>query len=107
MGKVKESIVPELTEALVHSLLVAQAPHWAHLPVQPVLPGGQDNRTFRLSASLSVRLPSAKQYAPQAVKEHGCPPRLASVLPVHSPRSVFLGSPSDDSPWPWPWSVRE
>lgn len=86
-------------------LLLAQAAHWAHLPIQPVLPGGHDNRTFRLGAGLSVRLPSAEWYAPQAVKEHEWLPQLASGLPVRIPRSVFLGSPSDD--FPWPWSVRE
>lgn len=94
----------EITEALVRRLLVAQAPQWAHLSIRPVLPGGHDNRTFRLGPNLSIRLPSAEGYAPQATKEHEWLPRLAPSLPFQVPRSVFLGVPSDD--FPWPWSVR-
>ena len=34
--------------ALVRRLLAAQFPEWANLPIRPVMPGGWDNRTFRL-----------------------------------------------------------
>jgi aminoglycoside phosphotransferase (APT) family kinase protein len=43
---------------LVTRLIVDQFPHWSHLPVVPVVPGGWDNRTFRLGDAMSVRLPS-------------------------------------------------
>ncbi len=45
---------------LVRRLVAAQFPQWADLPVEPVVPGGHDNRTFRLGDELSVRLPSAE-----------------------------------------------
>ena len=54
--------------ALVRRLIAAQFPRWAGLPVRPVEPGGWDNRTFRLGPRMSVRLPSAEQYALQVVK---------------------------------------
>ena len=94
----------EITEALVRRLLAAQAPRWAHLPIRPVLPGGHDNRTFRLGNDLSIRLPSAEGYAAQAAKEHEWLPRLASSLPFQMPGSVFLGVAANE--FPWPWSVR-
>jgi len=49
----------EISASLVRRLIAAQFPQWADLPVTPAMPQGWDNRTFRLGAELSVRLPSA------------------------------------------------
>jgi aminoglycoside phosphotransferase (APT) family kinase protein len=37
---------------LVRRLVGSQFPRWADLPVTAVLPGGNDNRTFRLGDEL-------------------------------------------------------
>jgi aminoglycoside phosphotransferase (APT) family kinase protein len=68
------------------------------------VPGGWDNRTFRLGARLSVRLPSAAAFAPQVEKEHRWLPILASHLPLPIPEPLAMGAPGEG--YPWPWSVR-
>ena len=82
-------------------LVAEQFPEWAHLPVAEVVPGGNDNRTFRLGADLSVRLPSAAGYVPQVAKEHRWLPILAETLPLAVPVPVAQGKPGSDYPWPW------
>lgn len=44
---------------LVRRLIAAQFPRYRELPVAAVVPGGHDNRTFRVGDSLCARLPSA------------------------------------------------
>jgi aminoglycoside phosphotransferase (APT) family kinase protein len=94
----------EINATLVTGLLQEQFPHWAELPVVEVVPGGWDNRTFRLGSDLSVRLPSAESYAGAVEKELTWLPRLAAALPVAIPVAVAAGRPSPR--YPWPWSVR-
>ena len=86
---------------LVRRLLATQFPQWADLPVEPVVPGGWDNRTFRLGEHLSVRLPSAERYVAQVEKEHRWLPLLAENLPLPIPEPVALGAPGEGFPWPW------
>ncbi|MER9234792.1 aminoglycoside phosphotransferase family protein [Mesorhizobium sp. M0622] len=86
---------------LVRRLIAAQFPEWADLPVEPVEPGGWDNRTFRLGDSMSVRLPSAAAYVAQVEKEHRWLPRLAPHLPLPIPVPLAKGAPADGYPWPW------
>jgi aminoglycoside phosphotransferase (APT) family kinase protein len=92
-------IEPDAT--LVRHLIAAQFPRWAGLPVEPVVPGGCDHRTFRLGAEMSVRLPSAMRYAQQVGKEHVWLPRLAPHLPLAIPEPLALGVPGEGFPWPW------
>ncbi len=86
---------------LVRRLIAAQFPHWADLPVEPVEPGGWDNRTFRLGDDMSVRLPSAASYAAQVEKEQRWLPRLAPHLPLPIPVPLAKGAPGQDYSWPW------
>jgi aminoglycoside phosphotransferase (APT) family kinase protein len=95
---------PVIDAELVRRLVDAQFPAWSDLPVTPVIPGGWDNRTFRLGEHLSVRLPSAAAYAPQVEKEHAWLPRIAPALPLPIPAPIALGGPGEG--FPWPWSVR-
>lgn len=90
-----------IDESLVARLIAAQLPQWSDLPLTRVAPGGWDNRTFRLGAHLSVRLPSAPPYAKQVAKEQHWLPRLAPHLPLPIPTPVAMGSPSADFPWHW------
>jgi aminoglycoside phosphotransferase (APT) family kinase protein len=96
---------PPLDAGLARRLVAAQFPEWAHLPIAPVVPGGWDNRTFRLGDRLLVRLPSAARYAVQVAKEQLWLPRLAPELPLPIPAPVAIGVPGEG--YPWPWSVYE
>ena len=80
--------------SLVRQLVAAQFPHWADLPITPAVPQGWDNRTFRLGADLSVRVPSAAGYVPQVEKEHRYLPRLAPLLPLPIPVPLAQATPS-------------
>ena len=60
----------DIDVGLVERLIAAQFPQWADLPIAPAVPQGWDNRTFRLGADMSVRLPSAERYGAQVEKEH-------------------------------------
>jgi aminoglycoside phosphotransferase (APT) family kinase protein len=86
---------------LVRRLVAAQFPRWSALPVTPVVPGGWDNRTFRLGEELSVRLPSAAGYVPSVEKEQRWLPRLAPQLPLPIPAPVGHGRAGEEYPWPW------
>ncbi|CAH1678865.1 Aminoglycoside phosphotransferase (APT) family kinase protein [Hyphomicrobiales bacterium] len=87
--------------ALVQRLVAEQFPELAHLAISPVVPGGWDNRTFRLGDSMLVRLPSADRYVAQVAKEHRWLPVLASHLPLPIPLPLAKGEPSRGYPWPW------
>ena len=78
---------------LVRRLVAAQFPKWADLEVVPVEADGWDNRTYRLGAELSVRLPTAAGYAPAVLKEHRWLPVLGPQLPLDVPEPVGLGEP--------------
>ena len=93
-----------LTPQLAHTLIVEQYPQWADLPVELVVPGGHDNRTFRLGDELTIRLPTDDGYVAGELKEHEWLPRLAPQLPLPIPDVVAVGSPSPL--FPRPWSVR-
>jgi aminoglycoside phosphotransferase (APT) family kinase protein len=87
--------------ALVRRLVAAQFPQWAHLEITPAVPQGWDNRTFRLGADMSVRLPSAEGYTLQIEKEHRWLPYLAPQLPLPIPVPLALGIPGEGFPWNW------
>ena len=91
----------EIDAPLVGRLVAAQFPQWAELPIEPVEPGGWDNRTFRLGSEMSVRLPSHQAYAAQVEKEHRWLPRLAPLLPLPIPVPLAMGCPSGEFPWHW------
>jgi aminoglycoside phosphotransferase (APT) family kinase protein len=86
---------------LVVDLIAAQFPEYRELSVSRVEPGGNDNRTFRIGAELSARLPSAAGYVPAVEKEHRWLPELARELAVAIPVPVGLGAPGGGYPWPW------
>lgn len=96
-GRMDVTIDVELVTALVS----AQFPQWAHLPITQVLPGGWDNRTFRLGDELSVRLPSNEGYVLQVEKEQRWLPILGPQLPVPVPEPVGFGKASERFPFPW------
>jgi aminoglycoside phosphotransferase (APT) family kinase protein len=86
---------------LVRRLVADQFPQWAGLPVRPVANGGWDNWTFHLGPGLSVRMPSASEYALAVGKEHRWLPALASQLPLPIPVPLAKGEPGLGYPHPW------
>lgn len=86
---------------LVQQLIVSQFPQWAHLPIVPFEFGGCDNRTFHLGNAMSIRLPSAEEYARQVKKEQEWLPKIATHLPLPIPEPIAMGMPSKDYPWYW------
>jgi aminoglycoside phosphotransferase (APT) family kinase protein len=90
--------------ALVRRLIAHQFPQWADLPVTPVKVDGWDNRTYRLGADLTARLPTAPAYVPAVDKEHEWLPVLAPYLPVEIPTAIAKGAPGEG--YPHPWAIR-
>lgn len=88
---------------LVRRLVADQFPQWAGLPIRPVANGGWDNWTFHLGSAMSVRMPSADEYALAVDKEHRWLPRLAPQLPLPIPVPLAKGAP--DAGYPYSWSV--
>src|SRR5215210_7572073 len=89
--------------SLARRLVDSQFPQWSHLPITAVELDGWDNRTFRLGADFTVRLPSGDWYAQQVDKEQRWLPVLAPQLPLPIPTPVARGEPG--SGFPYPWSV--
>jgi aminoglycoside phosphotransferase (APT) family kinase protein len=66
-----------------------------------VADGGWDNWTFTLGRRMSVRLPSAAEYALAVGKEHRWLPALAPRLPLPIPVPLAKGEPGAGYPHPW------
>jgi aminoglycoside phosphotransferase (APT) family kinase protein len=92
-------------EGLVRRLVANQFVQWAALPVRPVPTSGWDNQTFRLGERLSVRLPTAREYALAVDKEHRWLPALAPRVPLPIPVPIARGVPADG--YGFHWSVYE
>jgi aminoglycoside phosphotransferase (APT) family kinase protein len=91
----------DITADLVQRLIAEQFPQWSALPVRPVDADGWDNATFRLGATMSVRLPSAASYVDAVEKEHRWLPVLARQLPLPVPVPLAKGVPGAGFPRPW------
>ncbi len=88
-------------EELVGSLLRAQMPTLADLPLTRVEPWGTDNAIWRLGDDLVLRLPRVERAAAQVDLEREWLPRLAPFLPVTVPSPVAVGEPQDAYPCRW------
>lgn len=86
---------------LVYNLLLAQFPKWKDLLIKQILPGGWDNRCFRLGDEMVVRLPSDQRYADKVAKEQEWLPKLATHLHLQIPAPLAMGKFSDQYPWSW------
>ncbi|WP_346243407.1 aminoglycoside phosphotransferase family protein [Shouchella clausii] len=94
----------EPTIELARKLIDEQFPEWSNLEIKHVQKSGHDNRTFRLGATMSIRLPIHEAYAPQVEKEAKWLPMLAPHfdLPITVP--IAKGKPS--RLYPYSWSVN-
>lgn len=96
-----ENEIP-VDERLVRSLLKAQRPEWADLPLSPA-GAGTDNTMYRLGDDLLVRLPRTADNGQSVRKEQEWLPRLAPLLACPIPVPVHAGTPT--SVFPLVWSV--
>lgn len=87
--------------ALVERLLTQQFPHWADLPIEPVLPMGTDNALYRLGDDMVVRLPRRPRDSIVLEKERRWLPKLAPLLPLAVPVPLAKGAPGDGFPLSW------
>lgn len=95
----------EIDETLLRSLLRAQHPDLADLPLQPV-DSGWDNAMFRLGEHLAVRLPRRVAVTKLIEHEQEWLPQLAPLLPIAVPAPMRIGRPAEDYPSRWsivPW----
>lgn len=90
---------------LVSKLINSQFPEWSNLEIKPVKKGGNDNKTFHLGNSMSIRLPSDEAYVPQVEKEQKWLPILAKRLSTPISEPLAKGEPSED--YPYLWSVNK
>lgn len=90
------------------SLLRAQCPQWADLPVA-ALPDeleGTDHVLFRIGDELVARMPKIAWAVDQADSDACWLPRLAPHLPARIPLPLHVGEPGEGYPWRWtvvPW----
>lgn len=87
--------------AVARGLIASQFPQWSGLEVRPVSAQGWDNCTFRLGDEMSVRLPTAEEYALAVEKEHRWLPVLAPALPLEVPVPLARGVPEEGFPHAW------
>ncbi|WP_123306759.1 aminoglycoside phosphotransferase family protein [Cellulomonas sp. PhB143] len=95
----------DVTVGLVRSLLRAQHPDLAALPLSLVA-NGWDNAVLRLGEDLAVRAPRRAAAARLVRHEQEWLPRIAPTLPVAVPVPVRAGRPTTSYPWAWsvvPW----
>ncbi|MDT0328374.1 aminoglycoside phosphotransferase family protein [Nocardiopsis lambiniae] len=89
-------------------LIADRFPHWADLPLAPVLPGGTVNAVFHLGDHLIARfplLPTDPETALSALKEEDEAAReLLGRTRFPTPEPVALGEPGEG--YPMPWSVQ-
>jgi aminoglycoside phosphotransferase (APT) family kinase protein len=86
---------------LVRSLLEAQLPQWANLPIEKVESTGTDNALYRLGSEMVVRMPLRPSATGSIEKEHLWLPLLAPHLPLEVPVPIARGEPTQKFPWPW------
>jgi len=91
----------DIPVTLVQELIAEQFPQWAYLPIRTVEFSGWDNKTFRLGQDMSIRLPSAQEYAAQVKKEQTWLPILASNLSIPISQPIAMGKPSKNYPFNW------
>ena len=91
----------EVDVALARTLLAAQFPQWADLPIWEVATTGTDNAIYRLGEQLGIRMPRIHWALAQIAKEWEWLPRLAPRLPAALPEPVAHGEPGCGYPYPW------
>jgi aminoglycoside phosphotransferase (APT) family kinase protein len=92
--------VPTST-SLVESLVAAQFPEWATLPVERVASFGTDHALYRVGRELVARLPRREVNEGSLKNERRWLPRLAPHLPLAVPTPIAEGRPGFGYPFEW------
>lgn len=95
----------EINIGLVRALLADQHGEFAHLPIELVA-SGWDNDMFRLGDDMAVRMPRRLVAVELLQNEQRWLPTLADSLPLPVPAPLRRGGPGRGYPWPWsilPW----
>lgn len=71
------------------------------MPLAPVDKMGHDNYTWMLGDTMTVRLPTGKEYAMQAKKEQRWLPYLQKGISLQIPKLVKVGVPCSLFEYPW------
>lgn len=90
----------DINTALIGSLLHAQHPDLAALPIQ-IMETGWDNVMVRLGDDLALRLPRRAAAEPLILNEQAYLPDLAEKLPLPIPAPVRVGTPQHNYPFHW------
>ena len=95
-----------MDHARLRSLLEAQFPQWADLPIRELDERGTDHTLFRIGDAMVARMPirpyaGAAAVDQQAVREARSLPLLAPHVPLEMPIPLGLGRPTADYPWHW------
>jgi aminoglycoside phosphotransferase (APT) family kinase protein len=91
----------DIDAELVRSLLRAQFPRWAELPIERFDSGGTVNAIYRLGDELYVRMPLLEQWSRSLKVEGRWLPRLGPHLPVAVPEILGKGVPGEGYPFHW------
>lgn len=93
-----------IDEGLVRSLLRAQYPVLAELPLVAMPGHGWDNTMYLLGSEFTVRLP--RRAAASRLVEHEARwlPDLSRIVSLPTPVPIHAGTPTRD--YPWHWSVN-
>lgn len=94
----------EVTVEIVQQLIQEQFPKWQNLPIRKVAKNGHDNYTFHLGDTMTVRLPSGKEYEAQVEKENRWLPYLQEYVTYPISKPLAIGKPS--SIYPFFWSIH-
>ncbi|HEX5136996.1 MAG TPA: aminoglycoside phosphotransferase family protein [Planctomycetota bacterium] len=87
--------------ALARTLIDAQFPRWAALPLEALPSAGTDHALFRLGGDMVVRMPRLPSAAAQVAKEQAWLPRLSPHLPLAIPVPLAMGGPGEGYPCGW------
>ena len=95
----------EITEALVHSLLLEQMPDLADLE-RHFVANGWDNAIYRLGPtptgeSFTLRLPRREAGVALVLNEQRWLPVIEPLLTMDAPIPLRIGVPGAAYPWPW------
>ncbi|NND04193.1 MAG: aminoglycoside phosphotransferase family protein [Acidimicrobiia bacterium] len=91
----------EISDDLVHDLVVYQFPRLSDLQLHRVPSDGTVHAIYRLGSELAVRLPLLEEFSPALIRETQLLELLAPQLPLPIPELVGLGEPTVRYPASW------
>lgn len=91
----------DIDTKLVETMVAAQFPELAKLPVRAVQSNGTVNAIFRIGDHLCARLPRRSEWVTDLRREWKWLPMIARRVQLRIPEPVGMGVPSTAYPLPW------